>query len=1398
MDHINNNNNFDSIIAESLKRIRNNLLDLSPRNQLLRFRHGKDDDTGRGRKNLRIVDELPNQIADMLLEGIEVGFLPVPEPTKEELIKAGYIGFDSETGKEIELKSRPSAREWAKYLGISVDYEMPYPNEIEEEAPQHNDRKIQTLLYPSALDSILKKIYYTANTAIQEMGINVLYLALGFLEWFDSKDSEIPNLAPLFLIPVKLNKGRLNQRTRIYEYTLEYLGEDIIPNYSLREKLKNDFNMALPDIDENITPEEYFKQTKEMFANRNVNWKVRRYITLGLFNFNKLLMYLDLDPNRWPKGNDNIAIQPLMLCLLKGQCGQEKDSPDGNFSFEEEYPIDEIKDIHNKYPLIENADSSQHSAIIDILEGKNLVIEGPPGTGKSQTITNIIAAALARGKNVLFVAEKLAALEVVKRRLDKAQLGEFCLELHSYKTQKSLVINSLADRLRRHRKYRKPKDIEIDIERFEELKSILKGYVEKINGKWKNTGKTIHEIFAKAVRYRGYLNVNPENIWPEGYGGDNYDDIVQLKHIDNLKIYIDTYENIASESNCKLHDRCDLTKHPWYGVFNGGIDIFSIKEIKESLLAWQNILERINEENKRIASILGCNPEDVADSFKKGLRFVRNIEGITNLQGNERLDLVSKFHSENLEAAKEILKISRELRRLYKELSADIGGEVLNNKQLVEKAIKEYENLRLKVKPDIKLHSLSKVLNDLKSIHEQLQELADIISEVKDYFGEAGVRYLTVNLSGLKELKKIIELVSFLEPQYLTYRNDIFDKDIFDFVLEKLEKDLEEINGYKKEIEGVFDLSNMNIFPSEDEILQLYSILSNGGIFCWFDKNWRRARSQVNNFAINRKVGLAKLKGNLLKLSKIIYKANKIARNEEYRKVFGELFKGTDTNVELLKRIRNWYKNVRKVYGTKFGRKVVIGEAILSLPQDVIEALYSLHEKGIERDIEHLLNDISNLQEVFFEALNIDGDILLIQDGNMIDELYNFVNRMMDTYKYFVVNDAVTVGNLLNIIEKVKMFNKKKGVVKNRLDKNLILKEFINFDFIFDDEIEKQLFSLENTLKIIDTLSGPLASSALSHYVYANCSKETLELLKNIKKDVEKNISAYKEAYIHFKNLTDLKSKKWFLNVDKNINSISKRNKYALDNMDKLQQWISYVNTYKQIKELGLGRLLDAVDNGVIEIDSMLDAYNAGIYDLLAKEILKEYPDLEKFSSYTQEEIRKQFIDYDNKIRELQCKLVAWKIDQRKIPMGKTGATVRELTDLYLIKHEIPKKRKHIPIRQLFKKAINAVMAIKPCFMMSPMSVAQYFEPGSVEFDLVIMDEASQIRPENALGAIARGRQLVVVGDPKQLPPTNFFEVILNKDEGEDTFVSDDKESILDVALDRFTARRLRLSLIHI
>ena len=201
------------------------------------------------------------------------------------------------------------------------------------------------------------------------------------------------------------------------------------------------------------TPEaaEHFLEAVAQAVRDQEGWVVDRdAIVLGFFSFGKFLMYRDLDEASWP-ADAQPCDHPIVRALLH-EGFREPPSPVGD-----DEPLDGIiapADLHQ----VVDADSTQLLAILDVSQGRNLLIQGPPGTGKSQTITNLIADALGCGKTVLFVAEKLAALEVVKRRLDAVGLGDACLELHSHKTRKKAVL----DELRRTLGLGKPKLEPID------------------------------------------------------------------------------------------------------------------------------------------------------------------------------------------------------------------------------------------------------------------------------------------------------------------------------------------------------------------------------------------------------------------------------------------------------------------------------------------------------------------------------------------------------------------------------------------------------------------------------------------------------------------------------------------------------------------------------------------------------------------------------------------------------------------------------------------------------------------------------------------------------------------------------------------------------------------------
>ncbi len=298
------------------------------------------------------------------------------------------------------------------------------------EAVAEQGGRLRTRLSPEMLQRRLLGLQRDAKTAQEEQGVDLLYLAIGFLRWFEDPNSEVLREAPLVLVPVVLRRDDARSVFR-----LAVRDDDIETNMCLQEMLK-EHGITLPDIEdhEEWTPGAYFDRVRPAIS-AQTRWSVdENGMVLGFFSFSKHLMVRDLNPESWP-GQSLVSHQQLNSLLVAGFSG-------GHDLIAEDAKPDEVVDIAT-LPYVLDADASQALVIENVRAGHDLVVQGPPGTGKSQTIANMIAAAVGDGKAVLFVAEKMAALTVVHDRLVRAGLELTCLELHSRKANKRAVIATL-------------------------------------------------------------------------------------------------------------------------------------------------------------------------------------------------------------------------------------------------------------------------------------------------------------------------------------------------------------------------------------------------------------------------------------------------------------------------------------------------------------------------------------------------------------------------------------------------------------------------------------------------------------------------------------------------------------------------------------------------------------------------------------------------------------------------------------------------------------------------------------------------------------------------------------------------------------------------------------------
>lgn len=447
-------------------------------------------------------------------------------------------------------------------------------------------KKNQCLLFNEdyKCEATLRNISRITKSVLKEQGINVLYLAVGYLVWMDKKKQEELS-SPLILVPIKIENDK-------NKYSISLFEEDYDTNPSLVYKLKNEFNIDLPIfrnseseslkiLDENI--DTYLFRVSEAVAKKG--WTVLKESHIGIFSYLKINMYEDLI-NHEKEALSNPLVNKLIGKDVELDNGFETDI---DKFFKEGSDID----IHN----VVDADSSQMEAILRSTEGKSFVIQGPPGTGKSQTITNIIAENIYRGRKVLFVSEKLAALEVVYHNLEKVGLAKYCLELHSNKTNKKEVLADLKNILS------SPKESLSDaadnkLKALREEKEILDAYANRVNLKVQPLNKTLYDCLSEIAKVKEYNNFDYPIKNVEAKDQSYFD-----KAIKAIKSFI----NFSSSIGYDYH------KNTWYSLKLRQLDYEDKITIKDNLQIFYSYLDKL----KIYLDILNSDLKFKLDSFKK-------------------------------------------------------------------------------------------------------------------------------------------------------------------------------------------------------------------------------------------------------------------------------------------------------------------------------------------------------------------------------------------------------------------------------------------------------------------------------------------------------------------------------------------------------------------------------------------------------------------------------------------------------------------------------------------------------------------------------------------------------------------------------------------------------------
>lgn len=1199
------------------------------------------------------------------------------------------------------------------------------------------------------LDGCLETIARDARSCIDETGVNMLYLAVGMLEWRQSNDCEESTYAPLILIPVELRK-EFSENKRRYVFPLRHDGQELQSNLSLAKRLEQDFDLKMPILLDEQTPSEYFNSIHRDILAHQPRWKIFEDIVLAFFSFQKQLLYLDLDPKNWldRKGRiDNPQIRKIFEGVDRG----------GDSVTRHDDELIDRSPTAQSTRVVMDADSSQHSALCDISAGHDLVIEGPPGTGKSQTIINAIASSIAAGKTVLFVAEKLAALTVVYNRMKELGLQDMCLNLHSDQATPKLVFDDLGRRLNAN--ISNPRQLESTQQDLLRKRQALEAYIEATRKTAGPLDLPLHDVFWRAARL----------------GGQG---VPLLRDMGDPTISRDAFNDSITTLTALSHHVAEigsLQECPWRGFHCPRLPQADIPlltaQLERMLESAQALLQQSELLDGRVGSRIAWldNLRD-ADSTR-----IRILEEVSTVADARLCRLVAD--PSRAEAAGNLLS------ELHEFLTAEAAANAACTADWPEYETRAnqftgifHDRFHKPIGADATVEKLASwrtrviqsldILDRLESLMEQLQSLG---------FDRPA------NLSQADRVIKIYKLITDDRIQNGGLVSEIYLLASTEGYYLRAYNQQQKLEARHGELGKIFAMSDL---PSRETLGTLRRALR-PYVNCWHRQLWgeyRRARAQLLQFAATGgRNGPGRWVSGLDELEKWQTDVESFANDPQFVNGLGQAFAGWETRWEVLEHMVRWGKTLASLG--------IDGSRAVDLVTRCERTEHRPHLTTLQATMRQLEHELSALPPAML-GVSSASEIVQIQFAALRSLLFRWradIDALIEAGAGFRQEPATTLGQLNDAAVSVG----RAGELKHHIDGSSRYRHELPDYFA---GTQTPIIPLEAALEMIERLMPLRLSTPVLQWVF---DSDPVQRAAMLRVDLEAWVCRRDEWFKRVDEWGAFGScpENWLGDWnDQPDNQPPATIRNLLANTDIIPAWIEFCRSRQRCEEIGLSPWIQAVVDDRIRPEQLVDSFDRSVHDAVAHREIQQNEQLQRFSRQEHEQIRTEFATLDRSLIELQRKQVRWQAGNRQPPAGISTGRVGQYTQMGLIQHEVTKQRRHCPLRDLVCRAGEALAAIKPCWMMSPLSVAQFIEPGAIVFDLLIMDEASQIKPADALGSVARARQIVVVGDPKQMPPSSWMERTSRStnddDDSEDKTLADDNESILEWGMSAY--RRVR------
>ena len=1168
----------------------------------------------------------------------------------------------------------------------------------------------------------LRGLRRRAKTIMEEQGINVLYVAFGLVRWKEMEDTTQEFTSPLVLVPVTLSI-----KSVVDPYILSFNDDEITVNPTLRYKLEHDFNLILPDFDDSQGIDAYLSACERLF-NEHPDWSIERSAFLSIFSYLKINMYYDLSRNV-ETADANAIIQ-----AFSGDFSGLAENVDIMNSIGD---INYDKDINPKDVFqVLDADTSQQGAIELAKRGASFVLQGPPGTGKSQTITNIIAESLAAGKTVLFVSEKEAALNVVKHRLEQTNLLDFCLPMHSHKANKKEIISEL---------YR---TAELGRERVKEGALIQ---LERLYGERLKLDQLSEEL---------HRQIPPLNLSVFEVNGE----IASMETTPHFLFSVDDINDYSQRKLSDIQEKIELlTANIQH--FNG--DRFSSLWNECSLPILTNekryefraiITSQLSDEIQEVINTL--NSTLLGDCSASWIELPQYVALLSHCSKGENMPISwLTTTQEELEAVcdkwlKAFETIQGDRETVEKTYNSDVVG--FNSAVLLVKADKLKKVVENDTTYSIDNYSSPTYLGQLMELNSEGESIGTWVNEFSDYLKTLFPQGLDIPNLKLNELKALTSLIISLADAPGINSEWCSPKGVEEVscLISDIEAKRQQEKSIREDLLAGFD---KEIFFIDAKSLLPKFRADYSSFLRAFNSEYKRDLNKLRGLSKNAKVS--------------------------YKDALGVLSRLKD-----LAEIKSWYTDNSKIIDRFFGPNtdpdtldLTVASTLSQEAKEVVEYFRGAVPEPVKARIASgafITREAKSVGGLLSASLNSSvytQSIPNLLKGGLSCSLQN-ASRMAQRIKE--CSGAVMID-----MEELGSYAEQPLLSLETLDPLIRWQTFLGD---FDGEASDLSRLFETEMNGVDTDWNSISKKLAWLKEFKNLISSLIpwhrEFCRQVMSSPDTRLKCEAagntiESIVSRHNQAISKFDKWF-QEDHSIVSIPLVKMKAIvdyyrENIDYLESWLAYRKVYRELRDMGLGDfLLRVVDNQDVDPAEYIGVFNKRFYTIwldYAKGMLPCVSSMSKIELDTllndfQSHDTKQFTIAQARIREILSE---------KLPNVNVVASAND--QLGILKREYNKQRRQLPIRKLFNSIPELVLRLKPCLMMSPLSVSLFLENPGYVFDVVIFDEASQVKPENAIGSIIRGKQVIVTGDSHQLPPTNFFQTNLSE---EDLYDDDEEEDL--------------------